>query len=99
MRKFLFLVFSLMLSFPAFARIFPSNVQYGEVTAVDQSSASIDKQAFHRAPGLRIFNQKNAIIFLHQLPLKSKVAYQIDGRGELFQIWLLTDAELRNQPK
>lgn len=93
MRKYLFLLVLTLLAMPTFARILPSNAQYGVVTAVSTDGAAINKQVFRRAAGLRIFNQNNAIIFLHQLPLKSKVAYQIDGRGELFQVWLLSDTE------
>lgn len=94
MRKFLLFLLTLLLAAPAFARIFPANIRYGIVNDVTPATATIDSVSFHRAAGLRIMNERNMLIFLHQLPVKTKVAYQIDLRGELFQVWILTPAEM-----
>lgn len=93
MRK-IFLAFLLaVLSLPVSARIFPASVRFGEVKSVEPNQVKIADTVFRTAPGLRVFNQNNALIFVRHLPVDTLVGYQVDGRGELFQVWMLTEQE------
>ncbi len=92
MHKLLFL-FMAMFAAQAMARLFPPNAKYGEVSAVSQAQIAIGNQTLRPAPGLRVFNKDNMIVFLRQLPVGALVGYQLDSRGELFQIWILSQEE------
>ncbi len=93
MRKYLFLLL-MLLAIPAFARIFPSDIQFGKVNEVVPNQVKIAGTPFRTAPGLRVFSQNNALIFVSLLPTGTRVGYQLDPRGELFQVWMLTPQEL-----
>lgn len=93
MRKYLFLLL-MLLSFPAFARIFPPDILFGKVNEVVPNQVKIAGTSFRTAPGLRVINQNNVLIFVRQLPTGVLVGYQLDPRGELFQVWILTAQEI-----
>lgn len=93
MRKFLFSLL-ILLALPAYARIFPPDIQFGTVKSVAPNEVKIAKKTFRTAPGLRVFTQDNALIFVRNLPTDTQVGYQLDARGELFQIWMLSKQEL-----
>ena len=92
MRKFLFLLLA-MLATQSFARTIPSGTLRGEVRSVSAGEVRIDKKIFRPAASLRVYDQKNMLVFLRQLPEKSQIAYQVDARNELVQIWMLTPDE------
>ncbi|SFN98649.1 hypothetical protein SAMN05660284_02660 [Formivibrio citricus] len=96
MRKLLFLFMALLAS-QAMARLIPANARLGEVSSVAPMQVIIGKDTLRPAPGLRVFSQQNTLIFLHQLPVGSLVNYQLDIRGELFQVWILTPEELKQK--
>lgn len=93
MRKYLFLLL-MLLAIPAYARIFPPNVLFGTVNDVVPNQVKIAQKTFRTAPGLRVLTQNNALIFVRQLPIGTLVGYQLDPKGELFQVWMLTPQEI-----
>lgn len=93
MRKYLFLLL-MLLAIPAYARTFPPDILFGEVREVVPNEVKIAKKTFRTAPGLRVLTQNNALIFVRQLPIGTLVGYQLDSRGELFQVWMLTPQEI-----
>ncbi|MDR3411642.1 MAG: hypothetical protein P4L87_11990 [Formivibrio sp.] len=96
MRKYLFLLLMLLV-IPAYARIFPPNILFGKVKEVEPNQVKITETTFRTAPGLRVLNQNNALIFVRNLSIGTQVGYQLDPRGELFQIWMLTPQELADR--
>ncbi|MBS1154349.1 MAG: hypothetical protein H6R07_273 [Proteobacteria bacterium] len=93
MRKYLFSLL-MLLAVPAYARIFPPDIRFGTVNDVAPNQVKIAQKTFRTAPGLRVFNQSNALIFVRHLPSGTQVGYQLDPKGELFQVWMLTAQEL-----
>lgn len=86
---------------PAGGRNFPDAALRGELLIIDAGQAQINGKAVRLAPGLRIFNQDNALVFAHQLAGKKlKVNYALEvSTGMLHQVWLLSEAELKqNRP-
>ena len=96
MRKWVCLI-CLLLSWPVSARIFPANSHFGKVVENVPNQVTIAQTIYRTAPGLRVFAQSNALIFIRQLPVGTFVRYQVDLRGELFQIWMLTPQEIAEQ--
>lgn len=94
MRKFLLAFLLAVLSLPVSARILPASARFGEVKSVTSNQITIADTVFRTAPGLRVINQNNVQIFVRQLPVDTLVGYQVDGRGELFQVWMLTEQEI-----
>ncbi len=92
MRKLLFLLLALLAT-QSFARTIPPGALLGEVRSVSAGEVRIDKKIFRPAASLRVYNQKNMLIFLNRLSAGGKVAYQVDARNELVQIWMLTPDE------
>lgn len=97
MRLWVFMM-CILVSLPVFARTFPVNSHVGKVVEIAPNQITIARIAYRTAPGLRVFNQNNALIFIRQLPIGSQIVYQIDTRGELFQIWMLTAQEIAERP-
>ena len=85
---------------PLTQRTFPEAAQRGTLTLVSAAAAEIDGKPVRLAPGLRIFNPRNALVFAHTLVgRRMKVNYVIEAStGRLHTVWLLTEAEAR-QPR
>ena len=85
---------------PAGQRHFPEAALRGQLTITNSAEARLNNQAVRLAPGLRIFNPQNALVFAHSLiqqPLK--VNYLLEAStGMLLTAWILTDDEAR-QPR
>lgn len=82
-------------------RTFPANTERGTLKILSRTQGEIDGKAVRLAPGLRIFNQQNALVFAHTLagePLK--VNYLMEAStGRLHTAWLLTPAEAKSKPR
>lgn len=76
------------------ARTFPPDVKSGQFKGYNYIQAQIDDAAYRTAPGLRVFDQFNRIVFAQTLPADTRVFYQLDSRGELIQMWVATSDEL-----
>ncbi|WP_404300368.1 hypothetical protein [Alicycliphilus denitrificans] len=85
---------------PAGQRYFPEAALRGQLTITNSAEARLNNQAVRLAPGLRIFNPQNALVFAHSLinqPLR--VNYVIEAStGMLLTAWILSEDEAR-QPR
>ena len=85
---------------PAGQRHIPGAALRGQRTIHSSAEARLNNQSVRLAPGLRIFNTSNALVFAHSLinqPLK--VNYVIEAStGMLLTAWILTEDEAR-QPR
>jgi len=85
---------------PAGQRPFPPAAQRGSLKIVNTAEAELNGKAIRLAPGLRIFNPQNALVFAHTLigqPLKVNYVTEA-STGMLLTAWILTEAEAR-QPR
>ncbi len=82
-------------------RNFPPSSQRGELRVASQVEGAVDGKTYRLAPGLRIFNQQNQLVFAHAVAgQKLDVRYLIEPRtGMLLTAWILTDNELAKEPK
>ncbi|MGH8743544.1 MAG: hypothetical protein ACREUY_04620, partial [Burkholderiales bacterium] len=80
-------------------RILPPNGVKDELQDSKYPYVLIGGSRFHLAPGSRIFDQNNRIILPNYLPLSATVLYQLDGNGDLINMWLLTPEEAASSKK
>ena len=85
---------------PAGQRPFLPAALRGSLKIVNTAEAELNGKAIRLAPGLRIFNPQNALVFAHSLAGQSvKVNYVTEAStGMLLTAWILTEAEAR-QPR
>ena len=85
---------------PAGQRHFPEAALRGQLTIANSAEARLNNANVRLAPGLRIFNTSNALVFAHTLinqPLK--VNYVLEAStGMLLTAWILSEDEAR-QPR
>ena len=81
-------------------RPFPPAALRGSLKIVNMAEAELNGKAIRLAPGLRIFNPQNALVFAHSLTGQNvKVNYVTEAStGMLLTAWILTEAEAR-QPR
>ncbi|MBS0609131.1 MAG: hypothetical protein JSS19_07245, partial [Proteobacteria bacterium] len=72
----------------------------GDLKVLNAAEAELNGKPVRLAPGLRIFNPQNALVFAHGLINQPvKVNYVIEpSTGMLHTVWILTEAETR-QPR
>jgi len=82
-------------------RTFPGTSKHGTLTVRSNVEASVDGKAYRLAPGLRIFNPQNQLVFAHSvIGQELPVRYVIEAStGMLHTVWLLTPDELKREPK
>ena len=80
-------------------RILPPDAVADELKDSKYPYVLIGGSRFHLAPGSRIFDQNNRIILPNYLPRSATVLYQLDGNGDLINMWLLTPAEAASLKK
>ncbi|SDM70867.1 hypothetical protein SAMN05428957_11279 [Oryzisolibacter propanilivorax] len=76
-------------------RTFPAQAQAGTLKILDRNQAELDGKPIRLAPGLRLFNEKNALVFAHtvaQRPLAVRYVREA-STGWLLTAWMLTPAE------
>ncbi|HCL85818.1 hypothetical protein [Pulveribacter sp.] len=82
-------------------RTFPANAERGTLKILSRTQGELNGKAVRLAPGLRIFNQQNALVFAHTLagePLT--VNYVMEAStGRLLTAWLLTPAEAKSKAR
>lgn len=78
------------------SRTFPASARYGTLVIGDNTQATIDGKLVRTAPGLRVFDQRNALIHAHLVRgQKLKVNYVIEpSTGFLQSAWILNSGEL-----
>ena len=78
-------------------RKLPEKVKYGELLVVLPPLVKLNGKDDRLAPGARIYGKDNLLVLSGTLVNKPvKVAYIKDTYSLLHQIWILTDAEIRN---
>jgi hypothetical protein len=81
------------------ARPFPETAESGTLKGYDLPMVKIGRETLRLAPGARIFNETNMIVFATALPESAKVLYQSDITGMLLNLWLLSDDEVAELKK
>ncbi len=95
MQKVLIFILALLFTVTASAaRVFPQNAKAGELAAIAYPEAKIDNTVYRLGPGALVFDQFNRMVLPNYVTQKAKVVYQLDQRGELAKIWLLTAEEI-----
>jgi len=77
------------------ARQLPTDAQFAKDAAFDYPNVRVGGDTLRLAVGGRIYNQDNIIIPPNSAPATAAVLYKTDFRGEISQIWLLTDEEAK----
>ena len=80
-------------------RNFPQTATRGDMTAYQYPAMKISDNVYRLSPGSRIFNEKNLIIMPASLQTQTApVMYELDTRGDLAKVWLLTAEEALRYP-
>ena len=74
-------------------RILPATAQPGDLKGIDFPYVKIGDNTLKLAPGLRIFDVQNRMVFYTMLPAEAKVFYQLDLMGQVLNLWLATPEE------
>lgn len=96
-RRLLTYALTVLLCFSAIAhaaRNLPPDVKSGQFKAFNYVQAQIDDKVYRAAPGLRVFDSYNRIVFAHTVPADTAVLYQLDIRGDLIQMWVALPDEM-----
>ncbi len=82
-------------------RNFPPQSARGDLKVASQVEGTVDGKTYRLAPGLRIFNQQNQLVFAHAVVgQKLDVRYLIEpSTGMLITAWVLTQNEIAKEPK
>ena len=102
MQRLLFtLILAAAFALPAWAaRIFPPNIDTGELQENKYPNIQISGKTYRLPPGGKIYDRQNRIIFASAVPPeKANVVFQLDLNGELSKMWLMTPEEEANPPK
>ena len=85
----------------ALARNFPPSSKRGDLIVTSTVEGKVNGDAYRLAPGLRLFNKQNQLVFAHSVVgQKLDVRYVIEpSTGMLHTAWVLTQAELAKEPK
>jgi hypothetical protein len=75
-------------------RTLPGNTERGYLQHVTQNQVTVDGRSLLLAPGATIRDTRNLIVVPAALPPGGALAeYQLDGRGQIARVWLLTAEE------
>ncbi len=82
-------------------RTFPVSSLHGELAVTSSVEATVDGKPYRLAPGMRIFNQQNQLVFAHAVVgQKLLVRYLVEpSTGMLLTAWIQTKNELAKEPK
>lgn len=78
-------------------RYIPPQAAVGPMSAISGNQVTIGDYTYHLAPGVQIRNTQNLIVLSDTLRSFSgtvTVRYLVDINGDLFRVWMLTDAEI-----
>ena len=80
-------------------RNFPANALRGELVVVQPPEVRLNGQPARLAPGARIRGENNMLVMSGAIAGQRLVVhYTRDGNGNLFDVWVLTPAELARRP-
>jgi len=73
----------------------PQDSRRGYIRHVQEMAVTVDDKAMQLAAGAIIRNQQNLIIVPVTIPREGAwAAYNLNGDGQIFRVWLLTPDEL-----
>ena len=80
---------------PAFAvREFPADARRANFTVITYPTVQLGRHALSLAPGAQIRDTTNQIVMPTSLSGKYPALYTLDGSGQVYRVWLLTDEEV-----
>ncbi|MFM2445969.1 MAG: hypothetical protein RI936_416 [Pseudomonadota bacterium] len=87
-------------------RIIPADAKPGRLTVLQAPFVRMTDPAFHLsdlfgksyvdlrlAPGARVFNARNVAVPVNHLSAETLVRYQVDLKGQVRAVWVLTEIE------
>jgi hypothetical protein len=74
-------------------RMLPPNAKKGDMNVPEQGKVVIDGKTYQLAPGLRLRDTSNVIVFPHSVTAAATVRYTVDAMGLVDRIWILTALE------
>jgi hypothetical protein len=82
----------------AVQREFPAKALRGTMVVAQPPLVAMDDRATRFAPGARILDASNKLVMSATLVNQERVVnYTLDQRGQIHQVWLLTEAEAKEK--
>jgi hypothetical protein len=82
----------------AVQRSFPAKALRGSMVVVQPPLVAMDDRATRFSPGARILDSRNNLVMSSTLVNQELVVnYTLDQRGQIHQVWLLTEAEAKEK--
>ena len=82
----------------AVQRSFPAKALRGSMVVVQPPLVAMDDRPTRFAPGARILDSQNKLVMSSTLINQERVVnYTLDQRGQVHQVWLLTEAEAKEK--
>lgn len=82
----------------AVQREFPAKALRGTMVVAQPPLVAMDDRATRFAPGARILDASNKLVLSSTLVNQERVVnYTLDQRGQIHQVWLLTEAEAKEK--
>ena len=101
LRRLLLSLCLILSASPVFAqgvvRYIPPQAALGSMSAISGNQVAIGDYTYRLAPGIQIRNTQNMIVLSDTLKNFSgtvTVRYLVDFNGDLYRVWMLTDAEV-----
>jgi hypothetical protein len=74
-------------------RTIPADAERAQIRHVQENVIQLNGQLAQLAPGARIRDASNRLIVPMALPSDAVVKYRLDEKGQVREIWVLTDEE------
>jgi hypothetical protein len=74
-------------------RTIPAGAKAGQIRHVQDMIVSINNVQQRLSPGAQIRDPDNRLVVPSALPAGAQVRYQVDARGQVHRVWILTPAE------
>jgi hypothetical protein len=74
-------------------RAIPQDTQIGTIRHVELMVVELDGEPRALAPGAQIRDIDNRLMLPTSLPERETVRYLLDGAGQIFRVWLLSEPE------
>ena len=74
-------------------RTIPDDAERAQVRHVQENVIQLNGQLAQLAPGAQIRDTMNRLIVPMALPADAMVKYRLDEKGQVREIWILTDEE------
>jgi hypothetical protein len=74
-------------------RTIPDDAERAQIRHVQENVIQLNGQPAQLAPGARIRDASNRLIVPMALPADAMVKYRLDEKGQVREVWVLTDEE------